>query len=92
MSDPIRLDDLLAEVFDVTPVPVEIDEPDEIDDTDAIDDVDFAPEPQFSDFEVWCPDADDWAKQWRPSPESPWLCRYCELADHTPRDHEGAGA
>jgi hypothetical protein len=89
MSDPIKLDALLAEEFDTTPVPVEIEDFDEVDDDEAIDDEDWAPAPEFSDFEVWCPEIPGWGHLLREARDQPWRCYTCGATDHHQRDHEG---
>lgn len=82
---------------DITPAP-EIIEPiiltplAELDDSDVIAPDDYAPAPEFSDFDVWCDFAEDWAAAWRPSPEGQWFCRNCGATDHRTRDHESDGA
>lgn len=92
MTEPIKLDALLAEEFDTIEVPIKIEEPDETDETEPIDEGDFAPAPEFADFDVWCPWSNDWAVAWRAEASDPWTCRNCGEADHRFRDHEGAGA
>lgn len=59
---------------------------------DAVDLEDWAPAPEVSDFEAWCPAVERWASLWRPTPNLPWECRECGSTGHAVRDHEGAGA
>lgn len=56
---------------------------------DVIDEADYAPAPEFSSFDVWCDTAEEWAAEWRPTPEDPWFCRLCGRTDHRRMDNGG---
>lgn len=82
MSDPDTTSvEIVMPALDVDP---------DIDDAVALED--WAPAPEVSDFEVWCERTDEWALLLRRTHGLPWECRACGALDHTPRDHEGAGA
>lgn len=88
MTDPASIHHPPTEAIEV----VIYDEPDQ-EELEGIDPLDFAPaEYEFSDFNAFCPELDDWAEVIREPGQDTWHCRYCGATDHPFRDHEGAGA